>query len=183
VAYKTTVIMPGHVSLSQQHTGEGTSGSVQWSNACRLRTYLHRVYDADDKDTPEPDPNLRVLEVRKANWSAIGASISMSWHEGVFKPDMIEIEQQQKQPAEVLAADAEVVLRLLDGLLKGEHVSPNVNAPNNITATFRKRSRRFKAQPERLKAALDHLYDSGVIDNVEEGPPSKKREHVIRVKR
>jgi RecA-family ATPase len=180
VEYKTAVTLPGHVSLGQRST-EGTSGSVQWSNACRMRTYLHRVYEQDKNEQYEPDPNLRVLEVRKANWSVIGKSISMNWHQGVFKPDMVEVEQQQKQsPAEVLAADMEEVLRLFDSLVPGDHVSPRPNAPNNIVARFAKKSRRFRGHRARLEAAIEKLYADGTLGTIQEGSPSRRTFRVVR---
>ena len=62
------VIMPGHVSVAGMATNTGTSGSVQWSNACRSRLFLSRIVDSKEKE--ELDTDARLLEVRKANWGA-----------------------------------------------------------------------------------------------------------------
>jgi RecA-family ATPase len=77
--YQTSIIMPSHVSLRGERTGEGTSGSVQWSNACRLRVFLRRVKEKEDGEDIELDPTERELEVMKANWSATGETITMNW--------------------------------------------------------------------------------------------------------
>jgi RecA-family ATPase len=182
--YGTTVIMPGHVSVGSAQRGEGTSGSVQWSNACRHRTYLRRVYEDDGKT--ELDPNQRELEVMKTNHAATGKVITFGWNDGLYKCDDMQIEKQKEEQssAEVFAGDLDEVLRLFDSLLPGEHVSPNVNAPKNyIVTTFLKKSRRFRGHRDRLEAALRKLHQTGTIANVEDGPPSKKRERVIRVQK
>jgi hypothetical protein len=60
------VILPGHVSVAGLASNSGTSGTVQWSNACRSRLFLSRVVDKEER--AEVDTDARLLEVRKANW-------------------------------------------------------------------------------------------------------------------
>lgn len=176
--YQTTVIMPSHVSLSSQKSGEGTSGSVQWSNACRMRLYLRYVKDENGEPV---DDYQRELQVMKANWSATGKTATMSWNEGVFKPDdLIEIELKESGPSvdQQKVEDENEVLRMLDDLVEGAHVSPNLNAPNTIFKKFLKG--RFRGHRGRLEAAVKRLYDKKVIETIAEGPPSRQRHHVGR---
>lgn len=70
--YGVTVIMPAHPSQTGQNTGSGKSGTVQWNNACRMRSYLS--YIEADRNDPDPDPNMRQLEVKKSNWSELERS-------------------------------------------------------------------------------------------------------------
>jgi RecA-family ATPase len=187
MTYNTTVIMPGHVSLHSQRTGEGTSGSVQWSNACRMRTYLHRIKDTEDGKEIEPDPNMRELEVMKANWAPTNKIVSLEWRDGLFKPDSVEVERQE-QPQETQAErdlkDEEEFLRMLDSLVGGQHVSSILTAPNYAPAYFSKQSNcRLKGHKARLAAAMARLHRKKIIDTITEGPPSKPRSRIVRVKK
>jgi hypothetical protein len=185
--YKTTVIMPSHVSLRGISTGEGTSGSVQWSNACRLRTYLRRV---KDEDRHEPDSTLRELEAMKANWSATGKIVTVHWSEGVFKPnaDMTALAEQMMAGIgggeSMDDADERELLRLFDDLVPGDHVSPNPTARNNVATRFF-RDGHFggltaKTAKERIWAAFHRLHQKRVLTVVEEGPPSKRSYRIAR---
>ena len=82
----TAVIMPGHVSLEQLSSGGGSSGSVQWSNALRLRSFLRKRKPEKGEKKEDIDPNLRELEVMKANWSPTGNLEYLNWEDGLFKP-------------------------------------------------------------------------------------------------
>src|SRR5262249_8090408 len=78
--FGTTVIMPGHVSLSGMASGRGDSGTVQWSNGCRARLLLARV----TKDNgAEPDQDARLLQVKKANWGPEKNEIKLRWSRGL----------------------------------------------------------------------------------------------------
>ena len=183
VAYGAAVIMPSHVSIFGKNSGEGTSGSVQWSNGVRQRVLLSRPAK-EDQDDPEHDKNLRTLEVMKANWAATGTSIEMNWAAGVFKPNQIKI---IKTPGfDPLVADEEEVLRMLDSLVPGEHVSPALNAPNNAPKIFSKRSGchlRGSKGKSRLREAMRRLYEKGVLDTVKHGSPSRQTLQIIRAKK
>ena len=84
--YQTAVVMPGHVSFGGMNSGSGTSGSVQWSNACRSRIYLSRVTDDERDGSHEPDPEARMLEVKKANWGPTNKKVALHWSRGVYVP-------------------------------------------------------------------------------------------------
>jgi RecA-family ATPase len=186
LTYNTSIIMPSHVSL-RGGKAEGTSGSVQWNNACRLRTFLRRPKDDEEKneDGPEPDPNMRELEVMKANYSMTGITISLQWHEGLFKPDVIEIKHKEPQSeADTNAEDEDEVLRLLDDLVPGDHVSPNRNAPNSVVARFSKLGsfkRRDRKGRARIDGAVKRLYAKRVLETENTGSPSRPRFRIVRV--
>ncbi len=166
--FGTAVIMPSHVSLSGRNTGEGTSGSVQWSNACRLRTYLSRIKDDDGK---EDDANARILEVKKANWSATDVSMNLRWSNGLFVAESVQtVPPDTNKPAEQLEHEAEF-LRQLDKLdLTKERVSANETANNNAARRFANNSdcklngiTGKKARQKALHAAMKRLLEKKVI--------------------
>ena len=73
-----SVIVLAHPSLAGLNSGSGTSGSTAWSNSVRSRLYLTRPGGADT------DPDLRILELMKSNYSRIGTTINLRWKHGVF---------------------------------------------------------------------------------------------------
>jgi RecA-family ATPase len=77
------VLLTSHPSLTGINTGTGLSGSTAWNASVRSRLYFKRA--TTDKDE-EPDPDLRVLEVMKANYGPIGETITVRWTNGLFLP-------------------------------------------------------------------------------------------------
>jgi len=182
--FQITVIMPGHVSLAGKASGEGSSGSVQWSNGPRARLYLHRV--VDDEDGVEADADARLLEVKKANWGPSNKSIELRWSKGVF----VVPDHDRDRPrvfgevADMLAAEDEF-LRLLD--LVRFNVCASPTAPNNAPKVFVDDHRcalrfRNKGGKRALKTAMERLLDKGTIEVEEFGPPSHRRNRIVCVR-
>ena len=190
--FGTAVIMPAHPSLGGIGSGTGTSGSVQWNNACRLRAYLSRIKTDDGKR--EPNPNRRQLEVLKSNWSATGKLITMEWDQGVLKTDHASIEKQkaetgktgrQIEEAQWLKVENEFMRMLALATAKLTLVSPNPTARNFAPTVFSRNAEcayRDRSGYHDLKAAMDRLYDKNAIKSVEYGPPSDRRPKIERAK-
>jgi RecA-family ATPase len=178
--YETAVIMPGHVSIAGMNSGVGTSGSVQWSNACRSRIYLSRVVDGERGGNYELNPDLRFLEVKKANWGPTDKKIALRWSKGVFVPDDGTASWTFGEVAALIEAEKEF-LRMLD--LIGLAVSPAPSAPNNAPKVFSDDARcKLKGRRGKLalKAAMERLLTKGTIRIEESGPESKRRVRVVR---
>ncbi len=75
------IVLLSHPSVSGMTSGSGLSGSTAWNNSVRSRLYFDRVRDVENR---EPDPDLRVLRLLKANYGPAGAEIRMKWTEGRF---------------------------------------------------------------------------------------------------
>jgi RecA-family ATPase len=75
-------LLTSHPSLTGITTGTGLSGSTAWNASVRSRLYLKRATTAKE----EPDPNVRVLEVMKANYGPLGETITLRWKDGLFLP-------------------------------------------------------------------------------------------------
>lgn len=83
------VMLCAHPSVSGMSDGRGYSGSTGWSNSVRSRLYLYREYD---EDGDEIDPDVRILEVKKANFGQVGQKIRMRWKDHAFVLDETELD-------------------------------------------------------------------------------------------
>lgn len=79
-----TVMLLGHPSKA---TGSEFSGSTAWENAVRMRWYLGATLP-DRPGDAVPDPNVRYLSKRKANYSAKDWR-RFTYTDGVLVPDQI----------------------------------------------------------------------------------------------
>jgi RecA-family ATPase len=70
-------------SLTGISSGTGLSGSTAWNASVRSRLYFKRATTEKDE---EPDPDLRVLEVMKANYGPVGETVTVRWKSGLFLP-------------------------------------------------------------------------------------------------
>jgi len=70
------VVMSSHPSLTGIASKTGLSGSTQWHNGVRARAWLHGG-EANNGETPDPD--LRVLEFLKSNYSRLAETITLRW--------------------------------------------------------------------------------------------------------
>lgn len=79
-----TTLLLGHPSVDGLKSGRGYSGSTHWNNSVRSRLYFTRA-TTDEGDCPDPD--LRVLELAKANRAQTGQRMHLRWTEHGFIPD------------------------------------------------------------------------------------------------
>ena len=143
IAAGAGVLLTSHPSLTGINTKTGLSGSTAWDASVRSRLYFQRV-KTPDKDE-EADPNLRALQVMKANYGPIGETITLRWNNGLFLPvggasylDKLAIEQT----ADLLFMDL-----LANFTRQGRNVSATRNAPNFAPAEF---AREPKAKNEHV---------------------------------
>jgi RecA-family ATPase len=171
---RSAIVVLAHPSLSGIASGSGMSGSTAWSNAVRSRLYLSRNQEADEDI--QQDPNVRVLQVMKANYASTGERITVRWTDGVF------VAEDEHKPTFDLAAERraiEVFLDLLDTYAKeGRPVSASPSAtfaPTLFAADHRSR----KASKVALQHAMNVLLEKGEIQVEEFGPPSKRRSRLV----
>lgn len=77
-AFQCAVVVAAHPSASGLSTGSGTSGNTAWSNTFRSRLYLTGPKEED------ADPDTRLLERKKANYSKRGEGLTIKWQAGAF---------------------------------------------------------------------------------------------------
>lgn len=176
---KCPVLFLFHPSVSGMKDGRGYSGVTHWNNGVRSRLYLETVKDADGK---EVDPDYRMLTLKKTNRARAGLKIGLRWKDGCFVRDDsglgssgITIEQGIEDEA--------LFLKLLDKLeaegrdvhyTTGKAYAPKMLAEHPV-------AKKKKVTPARFRQAMENLFSVGKIKNVEYGPPSKKRNRLVRV--
>lgn len=181
VKFNLAIILLAHPSLSGINSGSGSSGSTAWSNSVRSRLYLAR----EIVDGAEPDEDIRVLTTKKANYGRTGSEIRMRWCNGVFVPEArFAAPGSTAGPRSSADANAEVdrlFLELLDAYrAEGRHVSESLSktyAPTVFANDPRGRGIQMRA----FRDAMNRLFAAGIIRNAADGPPSRRRNRIVRV--
>jgi RecA-family ATPase len=132
-----------------------------------------------DKDE-EPDPDMRVLEVMKANYGPVGETIRLRWQNGLFLP------QAAMGTFDKMAADRaadSLFLKLLDKFQEqGRNVSHLKSANSYAPAMFARDPER-KASGIRKPAlieAMDRLFAAKRIKVESYGRPSNPHTKLVR---
>jgi phage/plasmid primase-like uncharacterized protein/RecA-family ATPase len=162
-----TVLLLGHPSVDGMKTGRGYSGSTHWNNAVRSRLYFTRA---------EADPDLRILDMPKANRARAGQRKVVRWTENGFVHDSAA-ENALNDIGQQLKAE-EAFLRLLNRFCEeGRPPSPKPSSTYAPTA--------FAAHPgsegiskTAFKKAMDVLLGVGKIEIVTVGPPSRRYQYL-----
>jgi len=151
IEHDLAVLVLSHPSLTGLNSGTGTSGSTGWNNSLRSRLYISRVL----VDGIEPDPDLRVLTVKKSNYARTGGEIRLRWAGGLLLPE----HDGGAATFEALTAAVRAERKFLELLTayeaEGRHVSatPSANyAPAQFARDpradgFRKRPRHRDERP------------------------------------
>jgi hypothetical protein len=155
------VIMSSHPSLTGLASKTGLSGSTQWHNSVRARAWMHGGGEANNGEASDPD--LRVLEFLKSNYSALAETITLRWQDGLYVPVS---RQGFLDEAAARAGANEMFLGLLDRFTRtGENVS-NKPSANNYAPS------RFAAEDE---AKTKHLRPPSQPPCAGCSPPSRSR--------
>ncbi len=176
INHRCAVVLLAHPSLNGMNTGSGFSGSTAWNNSVRSRLYFTR--DRKNAAGEPPDPDVRTLEVMKANYGAVGESIRVRWKDGVFvsdgekRMDFISRAAAQNQADEMFLA----LLHRLAG--QGRNVS-DATGRNYAPAVFAEESQNGGITRTGFRAAMNRLFVAGKIKVDFEGPPSKRRRFLV----
>jgi RecA-family ATPase len=164
------VLLTSHPSLTGMSSCTGLSGSTAWNASVRSRMYLKRATTEKDE---EPDPDLRVLEVMKANYGPVGETVTVRWRDGLFLP--VAAPGSLERMAREQKVD-DLFLKLLDRFTEqGRNLSDKKTAHTYAPS-------RFASEPEakanhiskrELAEAMERLFRTGKICNASYGLPSK----------
>lgn len=184
--FNTTIIMPGHVSMSGMANATGMSGSVQWSNGVRHRVWMSMLAaEGKESEVDEKDLRVRLLEVKKTNYSKHGIMTKIAWDDryNMFIPitDALGFEAEAIPESEKLKKAEDEFIRMLllftetktpvsDSNKRSPSYAPRIMAEDR-RCTFYKRGAK-KPNYEELEDAMDRLRRRGVIDRVQYGPQS-----------
>lgn len=171
IKHSVAVVLLGHPSLSGLSSGSGSSGSTHWRNAVRSGLHLKRP-DGDD-----PDPDVRILEVVKANYAAAGRALTLRWSAGVF-----DLEEGPPRPAsrEEAAADVErTFLRLLQQYdAQGRDVGDKPSASYAPTV-FARDPAAAGITRKGFEGAMNRLFSAGRIRVDHVGKPSNPTRKIV----
>lgn len=171
IKHQCAVLLLAHPSLSGLNSGTGTSGSTGWSNSVRSRLYLERV----TQDGHEANPDARVLKSMKANYGPTGDEIGLTWQTGVFVADVAEsgLDRMAK------GAKAERVFLKLLALFNGQGRTVCATSGRSFApAIFASHPEAEGVNKRALTEVMELLLASGRVVNIEEGPASKRRNHL-----
>lgn len=168
-----TVLVLAHPSRSGMSSGSGDSGSTAWSNSVRSRLYLTRCL----RDGVEANPDARILSTKKMNYGPTGLQRSLTYQEGVFVA-------HAGGGATTSAAHAEAVfLKLLRQTTDQGH---RVNASGGTTYAptfFSELPGADGVNKRAFRLAMKSLLASGIIEILQEGPPSRRTSFLAEVKK
>ncbi|WP_084327508.1 AAA family ATPase [Salinarimonas rosea] len=173
------IVLLSHPSVAGMASGSGTSGSTAWSNSVRSRLYLKRVTTNEGGSILEPDPDLRTLSTMKANYGRTGETIPLRWRDGVFVAEETATPSTLDRMTQAARAER-VFLDLVDAYsAEGRAVSPSPSA--SYAPTQFARDPRAQGIPKgALIAAMNALFAAGTLATAETGPPSKRRQRIVR---
>ena len=177
IAANAGLLLTSHPSLTGISTGTGLSGSTAWNASVRSRLYFKRAVTEKDE---EPDPDLRVLEVMKANYGPIGEVITVRWKGGLFLP-VAGVGNLEKLAAEQKAD--QLFLTLLDrfeqqGRGVSDKRSANAYAPTMFAADPEAKAGGIRKDD--FGAAMNRLFAAGKIRNERYGPPHRGWSKLVR---
>jgi KaiC/GvpD/RAD55 family RecA-like ATPase len=170
IASGAAVLLTSHPSLTGMNTGSGLSGSTAWNASVRSRLYLKRA--ATEKDE-EPDPDLRVVEVMKANYGPAGETITVRWKDGLFLP--VPAPGSLERMAREQRVD-DLFLRLLDRWNdQGRNVSDKSAANSYAPARFAEEpeAKADRIGKRELADSMGRLFRADKIHNTTYGKPSR----------
>jgi len=164
------VLLTSHPSLTGLSSGSGLSGSTAWNASVRSRLYFKRAII--DKDQ-EPDPDLRVLEVVKANYGPVGETIMLRWDNGLFLP--VAGQSTLEKLAREQKVDSLFLMLLNRWTRQGRAVSDKAKANAYAPSAFASEpeAKADNVSKQELAAAMDRLFRSGRIHSAAYGPPSR----------
>lgn len=170
-----TVLLLAHPSVDGMRSGRGYSGSTHWNNSVRSRLYLTKATADDDS---EPDPDLRVLELAKANRGQAGRKITLRWQDGRF---VEEGDPTQSLDGFMHQLEAErVFLDVLREFNRQEqNVSPTPSARNYAPKVIATHSSAEPHTKKQLERAMQALLSADKIAIEGYGPPSRHFQRLI----
>ena len=131
------------------------------------------------QDGYEPDPDKRVLTVKKANYGRSGGEIQMTWRVGVFEAD----HPPDGLDRLAMGAKAErVFLKLLRTFTEQGRRVNHAGGPTYAPKVFSAHPDSEGMTKVALKGAMETLLSRGAICIGEDGPASKRRQFLEAAK-
>ena len=169
------VQLVSHPSLTGIASDTGLSGTTQWHNAVRARSYLKSIKPESGE---QPDTDLREIVFKKNQYGRISESIVLRYQDGLYLPlPGVTLDQAAK------AAIAEdVFLTLLDRLTAENRLVYASTGKSYAPAVFAHETEAAAAglTGKNLEAAMRELFRTNKIWNEPSGKPSRPSYRIAR---
>jgi RecA-family ATPase len=170
---RPAVLLLDHPSLSGLTSGTGRGGNMDWRNAVRSALWLH-----PSTDTNEAERGIRILETVKSNYGPPGNPLRLQWADGGLQLEHAPNSLRQ------LANDAkceEMFLRLLD-----ERIAQRRDVSDKASKTYAPKvfaeldDNNGGFSNREFAYAMERLFRAGKIALERVGPPSDRRNRIVR---
>lgn len=177
----SAVLLLAHPSLSGMNSGTGAGGNTAWNNSVRSRLYMQRVLMSDGGQPFEPDPDVRTLSNKKANYGRVGEQIQLRWVNGVFQPEIQTRGTAANVDRNKVADDT--FLRLLAEFKADGRSVKAAPAAGYAPKVFADSGRALGLTKGELKAAMERLFARKVLVEAKDGVgPASKQKTVLMLR-
>lgn len=164
VKYNLGILLLAHPSVAGIQTKSGMSGSTAWSNSVRSRLFLDRPNEEGRNE------NVRILSIKKANYSATGMEIRMRYENGLFVKDGATVRDATDKKE---LAEARFMTLLDEHCAQGRKLSASRNAASYAPKVFSKHERSNGIKYQEFEKAMESLFDKEMILNEAHGKTNK----------
>ena len=171
-----SVQLISHPSLTGINSDSGLSGSTQWHNAVRARSYLKGVKAEDGQ---QPDGDLRQLEFKKNQYGPLSDVVILRYQHGMFLPEHGVLALDKLKQMEIAK---EVFLALIDRFNMSNRTVSDKPGRNYAPSLFVEEDEAKKAglSNKVLQAAMRQLFSANKIWNEPCGKPSRPSYRIAR---
>jgi RecA-family ATPase len=168
-----------HPSQSGIRGDTGESGSTQWHNSVRARSYMKTPKPEESEEGEPLDTDARELVFKKNNYGPISESILLRYQDGMFLPvqGTTTLDRMaQEQEAE------HIFLDLLRRFTAQNRNASEKHGPSYAPAHFAKEeeAKRAGLKSKDLEAAMRRLFTADKIWNEPYGPPSRRNYRIAK---
>jgi RecA-family ATPase len=166
IDFETTVVLLAHPSVAGMANNSGLSGSTAWNNSVRSRLYMTRENDHSD---------VRIIEVKKSNYGAVGQQIRVQWKRGAFEIiGAVSTAAAHRKANEQSAED--LFLHILAVFTKGgKTVARAPQSVNHAPKLFAKHPDANGITRQQFANAMDNLFAADRIGEEDIGYKSKPK--------
>ncbi|MCI5044683.1 MAG: AAA family ATPase [Aquisalinus sp.] len=173
------VFILAHPSKSGMAGGDGDGGTRAWNNAARARLYLEREYITEDREKFEPNPDVRLLSNKKANYNRAGDKVRLEWIDGAF-----HVGSEASQPKCMTVTDSHVdqvfVKLVKQHYSQKQKLSHSRNSHSNYAPKVMSRhSQREGCTERQFRQAMQRCIDEGLVVCQVWGPKARRENTLV----
>lgn len=170
-----SVQLISHPSLTGINTDTGLSGTTQWHNAVRARSYMKSIKPEAGE---QPNSDLRELVFKKNQYGPISETIVLRYQDGLFLP-VPGVANLDKAARDAQAAD--IFVTLLRRFTRDNRKVSDRPGTSYAPALFAKEDEAIKAglSSKNLAASMRELFKAEKIWNEPYGRPSRPSYRIV----